>query len=128
MLSVHALIHGTLILLWDSKALSVLQVPMHPFLLLVAFNAFSAKIHPWLFNATDWWATGLTLSGPLFIAMEGLSSLLVVQKLGQEGRGYAREGEVYQFVLLFATAAAYVGSAWWIVSVSNLVQYLKLEF
>ncbi|TFK77145.1 hypothetical protein BDN72DRAFT_866924 [Pluteus cervinus] len=116
LLCIHALIHGTLILLWGSKALSVMQVPMHPFLLLVSFNAFSTTAHPWLIVATDWWATGLTMSGPLFIAMEGLSSLLVVQKVGQEGKRLVGEGEVFQFGLLFATAAAYVGSAWWIVA------------
>jgi len=47
--------------------------------------------------------------------MEVLSSLLVVQKLGQEGKKLVAEGDFFQFGLLFATAAAYVGSAWWIV-------------
>lgn len=47
--------------------------------------------------------------------MEGLSSLLVVQKLGQEGKRLVGRGEVYQFGFLIATAVAYVASAWWIV-------------
>ncbi|GLB36106.1 putative ICE2 [Lyophyllum shimeji] len=115
LLSIHSLIHGTLILLWGSDALSVLQVPMHPFLLLVCFNAFSASVHPWLITAADWWGAALTFSGPMFIAMEGLSSLLVVQKLGQQAKRLVTEGEAYQFALLVASAIAYVISAWWIV-------------
>lgn len=91
---------------------------MHPFLFLVCFNAFSSSVHPWATLAADWWGTALTLSGPLFIAMEGLSSLLVVQKLGQEGKRLVGEGEAFQFGLLIATAVAYVASAWWIVVVS----------
>ncbi|KAG6842247.1 hypothetical protein C0991_000217 [Blastosporella zonata] len=40
--------------------------------------------------------------------MEGLSSLLVVQKLGQEGKRLVTEGEAYQFALLIGSAIAYV--------------------
>jgi len=70
-------------------------------------------------TAAAWWGKALTLSGPLFITIEGLSSLLVVQKLGQEGKRLVGEGEGYQFGLLIATAVAYVTSAWWIVVVSH---------
>lgn len=115
LLCIHSLIHGTLILVWDSQALSVLQVPMHPFLLLVCFNIFSSTVHPWLLTAADLWGTALKFSGPLFITMEGLSSLLVVQKLGQEGKKLVEKGEVYQLAFLIATAVTYVTSAWWIV-------------
>lgn len=90
---------------------------MHPFLLLVCFNAFSSSVHPWLISAADYWGTALTFAGPLFIAMEGLSSLLVVQKLGQHGKRLVSEGETYQFALLIASAFGYVLSAWWIVVV-----------
>ncbi|KAG5342129.1 hypothetical protein C0989_005310 [Termitomyces sp. Mn162] len=38
--------------------------------------------------------------------MEGLSSLLVVQKLGQEGKRLVSEGEAYQFALLISSAIA----------------------
>lgn len=93
---------------------------MHPFLLLVCFNVFSSSVNPWLLSAADWWGWGLTFSGPMFIGMEGLSSLLVVQKLGQEGKRLIGEGEVYQFGFLIATAVAYVASAWWIVVVSPI--------
>jgi hypothetical protein len=110
-----------MILLWGSSALSFLQLPVHPFLLLLCFNIFSSIPPPWLISAADWWGTLLTLSGPLFISMEGLSSLLVVQKLGQAGKRLVDRGEVYQFGMLIATAIAYVASAWWIVHArSNL--------
>lgn len=126
-LTIHSLIHGTLSLLWGSQALSVLQLPMHPFLLLLCFNIFSVSPHPWLVYAADWWGTLLTLSGPLFIVIEGMSSLLVVQALGQEGRKLVNRGEAYQFGLLIGTAVAYVGSAWWIVNVSDRSAVLLLD-
>ena len=49
--------------------------------------------------------------------MEGMSSLLVVQKLGQVGKELIEEEERWQFGLLVGAAAAYVTSAWWIVVV-----------
>ena len=119
LLTTHSLIHGTMCLLWGFHALSILQVPVHSFLLLVCFNIFSSSPNPYLITATEWWGTLLTLSGPLFITMEGLSSLLVVQKLGQEGKRLVGRGEVYQFGLLITTAVAYVASAWWIVNVRD---------
>lgn len=115
LLFIHSLIHGTLTLLWGSPALSVLQVPVHSFLLLVCFNAFAQTVHPWLLTAAGWWGWALRWSSPGFIVMEGMSSLLVVQKLGQVGKELVEEGERYQFALLIAAAAAYVTSAWWIV-------------
>jgi hypothetical protein len=54
--------------------------------------------------------------------MEGLSSLLVVQKLGQHGKLLAYEGESNQFVLLIGASVAYVTSAWWIALVSLLMR------
>ncbi|KAN0100578.1 hypothetical protein V8E55_000562 [Tylopilus felleus] len=115
LLSVHSFIHGTLILLWGSQLLSVMQVPMHPFLLLVSFNAFSRSVHPILATAVSWWGKILTFSGPTYVAMEGLSSLLFAQKVGQVGKELADERESYQFGILIASAAAYVVAAWWIV-------------
>lgn len=117
LLSIHSLIHGTLILLWGSNALSIMQVPMHPFLLLVTFNAFSQSAQPWLATAVYWWGKLLTFCGPSYVAMEGLSSLLFAQKAGQIGRGIADEAESYQFVILILTAAAFVAAAWWVVIV-----------
>jgi len=120
LLTIHSFIHGTMILLWGSSALSFLQLPMHPFLLLLCFNIFSSVPPPWLISVADWWGTLLTISGPLFISMEGLSSLLVVQKLGQAGKRLVDRGEVYQFGMLIATAIAYVASAWWIVHARSI--------
>lgn len=117
LLSTHSLIHGTLILLWGSQALSVMQVPMHPFLLLVSFNAFAQSVHPLLGIATSCWGKILTFSGPSFVALEGLSSLLVAQKVGQVGVALVHAAEGYQLVILLASAAAYVVAAWWIVLV-----------
>lgn len=117
LLVTHALIHGTLTLFWGSSALSFLQVPVHSFLLLVCFNAFSQTVSPWLMTAASLWGTVLRWSSPSFIVLEGMSSLLVAQKLGQVGKELVGEGESYQFGLLVAAAAAYVGSAWWIVAV-----------
>ncbi|KAJ7103576.1 hypothetical protein B0H15DRAFT_919307 [Mycena belliarum] len=116
LLFIHSLIHGTCIMLWPgSKALSFLQVPMHSFLLLVSFNVFSSPVNPWLVTAADAWGKILTFSGPLFILLEGVSSLLVVQKAGQIGKELVAAGESYQLGLLVGTAVAYVSSAWWIV-------------
>jgi len=88
---------------------------MHPFLLLVCFNVFSTSVHPYLLTATSLWGNCLTSAGPLFIIMEGMSSLVVAQKVGYQGKRLVGEGEGYQFALLIATAVAYVASAWIIV-------------
>ena len=52
--------------------------------------------------------------------MEGMSSLLVAQNVGQKGKRLVGDGEGYQFALLISTAVAYVISAWIIVVVSVL--------
>lgn len=57
--------------------------------------------------------------GPLAIILEGMSSLLVAQKVGQAGKRLVGEGEGYQFALLITAAVAYVTSAWVIVIVSD---------
>lgn len=95
--------------------LPAMQLPIQPFLLLLCFNLFSQSVNPLLLSLASWWGTILTLSSPLFIILESVSSLLVAQKLGQVGREFVGEGEAYQFVLLIASAVAYVVSAWWIV-------------
>jgi hypothetical protein len=88
---------------------------MHPFLLLVSFNAFAQPAHPWLITATFWWEKILIFSGPSFPIVEGISSLLVAQKLAQEGKRLVFDKEILQFPVLFATAACYVLSGFWIV-------------
>ncbi|TRM60198.1 hypothetical protein BD626DRAFT_137113 [Schizophyllum amplum] len=116
LLTCHSLIHGTLIAFWGSQALSLLQVPMHPFLLLVCFNVFSSPVPQWLESAAGWWGTILTYFGPGFWILESVSSLLVAQKLGQEGKRLVSEADGYQLSLLITSASAYVVSAWWYVS------------
>ena len=61
----------------------------------------------------------LTLLGPLFITMEGVSSVVVVQKVGQRGKKLINEQEIYQFPMLFAAAVCYVVSGWWIAAVRD---------
>lgn len=121
----HSLIHGTLVLFWGSPALSVMQVPMHPFLLLVCFNAFSQTTNHLLVFAASWWGKILHWSSPGFIVLEGMSSLLVAQRLGQVGRELVGQGESFQFGLLIGAAAAYVTSAWWVMVVSSM-DFLRL--
>lgn len=121
LLFMHSLIHGTLALFSNhSPILSVLQPPMHPFILLISFNVFSAAaVSPIVTSAAAWWGTLLRFSSPGFITMEGLCSLLVAQKLGQQGKLIVGEGrEEYQLGLLIGAAVTYVASAWWIVVVS----------
>lgn len=60
--------------------------------------------------------------------MEGLSSLLFAQKVGQVGKELANEAESYQFGILIASAAAYVVAAWWIVVVGCPSALLSLPF
>jgi len=116
LLFIHSIIHGTLLLVWGSQALSVLQVPMHPFLLLVSFNVFSQAVPSSLLTVSAWWGKITSWSSPTFMVMEGLSSLLVAQRLGQVGTQFAGEGESYQFTFLVIASIVYVGSAWWMVA------------
>ncbi|KAF7347870.1 Phosphoacetylglucosamine mutase [Mycena venus] len=97
------------------SAPGTVRVPMHSFLLLVCFNIFAGPVNPWLLTAADAWGQILAFSGPLFILLEGVSSLLVVQKAGQIAKELVAEGESYQLGLLVGTAVAYVSAFWWIV-------------
>jgi hypothetical protein len=110
LLFVHALIHGSLHWLFASQSslLSVLQPPMHPFLLLLSFNVFAGvmAVNPWIATAASWWGAALRFSSPGAIVMEGLSSLLMAQKLGQKGKELVGEGrEEVQLALLISSAA-----------------------
>ncbi|KIJ45664.1 hypothetical protein M422DRAFT_166584 [Sphaerobolus stellatus SS14] len=113
LLSIHSIIHGTMTLFWGSDALSFLQLPVHPFLLLLCFNLFASPISGvlWLVKVAEWWGFCLKLWTPIFIGFEGISSLLVAQSWGQKSKGLASRSEQWQFTLLFGAAAAYVGAA-----------------
>lgn len=130
LLSVHSIIHGTLLLLWGSDLLSFLQVPVHPFLLLLCFNLFSSQQagSSWLLTAAEWWGQCLRLWTPIFIGLEGISSLLVAQSWGQKSKDLAARGEEWQFSLLVVAAAAYVGSATIIVLVSMVPLVNTLDY
>lgn len=118
LLTVQSFIHCTLMWVWQSAALPFLQLPVHPFLLLVCLNLFSSKdSHPWLVVAANWWGHILSWSSPAFFVFEGLSSLIVVQTLGRQGKKLIDYNESWQLGLLIASAAAYVAAAWWIVAV-----------
>ncbi|KAF9076239.1 hypothetical protein BDP27DRAFT_1285119 [Rhodocollybia butyracea] len=116
-LAIHSVVHGTMVLL-EIPNLTFLQVPIHPFLLLLCFNVFSSNVNPWIMTAARLWGNTLSLWGPFFVLLEGLSSLIVAQRLGQLGKRRIEQAdtEISQFTLLVASAAAYVTSAWWIVS------------
>lgn len=113
LIAVHSIIHGTMALFWDSELLSFLQLPVHPFLLLLCFNLFSSQQggSSWLLIAAEWWGKCLRLWTPIFIGLEGISSLLVAQSWGQKSKELASRREQLQFSLLVAAAAAYVASA-----------------
>ncbi|KAG9126965.1 hypothetical protein FRC07_001183 [Ceratobasidium sp. 392] len=87
---------------------------MHPVVLLTTFNLFSTP-HKSLLAASAWWGKCLRWSSPLFVGMEGMASLLVIQFTGRKAKDFAEEGESMQFGLLVGAAAAYVASAWWLV-------------
>ncbi|TFK98774.1 hypothetical protein BDV98DRAFT_606559 [Pterulicium gracile] len=134
LLSLQSIIHGTLFLVFNTPRaralLPILQLPVPFFLILVTFNTFSSNLTTidstplWALNTTaHYWGKLLTFSGPAFITLEGICSLLVVQQVGKEAKkavsGWGADpegrGEVWQFGLLIATAVTYVGSAYWIV-------------
>ncbi|KAI0032734.1 hypothetical protein K488DRAFT_78302 [Vararia minispora EC-137] len=115
LLFLESVAHGTFLLFIGSPAFHFTQLPAHSLLLLLCFNIFSRSVSTFVLTLTSWWGTILKWSGPLFIVLEGMSTLLVVQKVGRIGRDLVDEGEVYQFGLLIASAVAYVISASWIV-------------
>lgn len=99
-----------------------MQMPMHPILLLTCFQAFSSSsVHPYYLAVANFWGVSLRAFGPLAIILEGLSSLLVAQQVGQAGKRLVGEGEGYQFALLIAAAVGYVASAWVIVIVRTSI-------
>lgn len=51
----------------------------------------------------------------MFVWMEGLASVIVVQATGRTGRVLAERSEEWQVGLLVGAASAYVASATWIV-------------
>ncbi|CEL57882.1 putative protein C23C11,01 OS=Schizosaccharomyces pombe (strain 972 / ATCC 24843) GN=SPAC23C11.01 PE=4 SV=1 [Rhizoctonia solani AG-1 IB] len=127
-LTLHALVHGTMHLLmpWLSPMLSFMQLPMHPVVLLTTFNLFSTPRQS-LLTASSWWGKCLRWSSPLFVGMEGMASLLVIQFTGRKGKEVAEQGESAQFGLLVGAAAAYVAASWWLVVTYPVVAVTPLS-
>ncbi|KAG8878628.1 hypothetical protein FRB98_006033 [Tulasnella sp. 332] len=117
--TLHSLIHCTLYLIVPalSTFLPFLQLPVHPFLLLFSFNLFasSSSSRWWLLDGAQLWGKALRLWTPIFVGMEGLASIIVIQATGKTGRVMAERSETWQLMLLVGAAAAYVSSASWIV-------------
>jgi hypothetical protein len=91
-------------------------------LLLVAFNIFSQPSNASYLISTlaVYWGTFLKFITPFFIAIEAISSLLVAQSLGQEGKRLAGKSEAWQLGLLISSATSYVGGGYWIIKVCVL--------
>ncbi|KAF8328228.1 uncharacterized protein EI90DRAFT_3146238 [Cantharellus anzutake] len=118
LLTLHSIIHATMSLLFPSLvgSLPFLQVPLHPMFLLFIFNLYPHPCSP-LQTASSLWGSVLRYTGPLFVFLEGLASLIAVQTLGRKARKMINEhdGEGYEVGLLVGAAATYVASAWWII-------------
>ncbi|KAF9510412.1 hypothetical protein BS47DRAFT_1331710 [Hydnum rufescens UP504] len=118
LLTLHSLVHSTMSILFPAlqPSLPFLQVPLHPLFLLFIFNLFSRPSYG-LLTASSIWGSILRYGGPVFVGLEGLASLIVVQNLGRRAKQIVDDydGEGLEFGMLIGAAAAYVGSAWWII-------------
>lgn len=145
LLTLHSIIHSTLSLILPTFALSngyvrrqlvgifvnlqicrrtlslpsllpFLQIPIHPFLLLLVFNVFSslASFTPGIITLASWWGSLLRYASPLLSGLEALASLIVIQSAGMVSKELAGRSEGYQFGLLIASASAYVGASAWV--------------
>jgi ICE2 len=95
-----------------------MQIPVHPFLLLLSFNLFSSAtgLSPYIAIAARWWGTFLRYSTPFAAGLEGLASLIVIQSAGLRSKELATQSEGNQLLLLIGSASAYVGAAAWLLS------------
>ncbi|KAG8934494.1 hypothetical protein FRC03_007140 [Tulasnella sp. 419] len=115
--TLHSLIHSTLhvVLPALSPSLPFLQLPVHPVILLLSFNLFSNPPR-YLVTLAAIWGKALRLWTPVFVGMEGLASLLVIQSTGRKGRDLSENNEGWQIMFLLGAGAAHVVSALWIVT------------
>lgn len=104
-----------------SRLLSPIQVLAVPALLLVSLNLYhapptSAQKYGYLLTSVPGaWETILKALTPLFTLLEGVSTLLVIQALGQVSKYLIEErSESYQFIFLISSAATYVASAFFL--------------
>ncbi|KNE93533.1 hypothetical protein PSTG_13066 [Puccinia striiformis f. sp. tritici PST-78] len=107
-----------------SKVFGLLQNLVIPTFLLIWLNIYStdeSKIgNPILGNnlvgpILSFWEVFLTWSTPVFVLLEGISTLLCIQSVGQISRYIVEaKNESYSFVFLVLSAAVYVGSAYFL--------------
>jgi len=130
LLTMHSVFHSSLKLILPNLTLSsgrpislpsflpLMQIPVHPFLLLLSFNLFSSAtgLSPYITTAARWWGTFLRYSTPFAAGLEGLASLIVIQSAGLRSKDLATQSEGNQLLLLIASASAYVGAAAWLLS------------
>ncbi len=72
-------------------------------------------------QAPGWWETALRTSSPLFVLLEGLSTLLCIQQLGRlsvQSIERSRAPDILQLLYLVAAAGVYVISAYFLYEVS----------
>jgi len=118
LLTIQSLVQCSLQLIPVLKPwLTFFQLPVHPVLLLLSFNLatpvngqlnYGVELISWI------WGTGLRYSSIIFVVVEGIASLVLVQSWGQEAMKIADRGDFVQFGLLVVAAAGYVASATWI--------------
>ncbi|GAA98403.1 uncharacterized protein L969DRAFT_61585 [Mixia osmundae IAM 14324] len=109
---------------WTSRTLSLTQLIALPAILLLCLNLYSANTasvetlawgYRLLARVPTWWERTLRWSSGLFVVLEGISTLLVIQSFGQLSRYFVDErGEGWQFVFLITSATTYVLSAYFL--------------
>lgn len=124
-----------------SAFLSFLQPLLIPAILLLTLNLYSSESRPtlptssqlafvWNFlrKAPRWWEVVLRTSSPLFVILEGMSTLLCIQALSRYSRrkiDESRSPDVLQLALLAGSALIYVGCAYFLWEVCLV--FVKLE-
>ncbi|MBW0523355.1 hypothetical protein O181_063070 [Austropuccinia psidii MF-1] len=105
-----------------SQLFGIFQNLAIPILLLLWFNVYSTdgtvggnvKLEPSLLGQIlSFWQLILTWSTPIFVLLEGISTLLCIQSVGQISRYIVEaKSESYSFLFLVLSAVIYVGSAY----------------
>lgn len=126
-LAVYYFIQSTVNLLLQNTRLRILtnifsplQVFTVPAILLLFLNLYNSptSISTYshlLTSVPAVWETILKTLTPLFVLLEGVSTLLVIQALGQVSRFLIEErNESFQFVFLISSAAVYVVSSFFL--------------
>ncbi|KAM0752698.1 ICE2-domain-containing protein [Meredithblackwellia eburnea MCA 4105] len=112
-----------------SRTLTILQPLLIPIILLITLNIYSGSHPPlpttsqlsfvWsiLRQLPGWWETALRTSSPLFVILEGMSTLLCIQALSRFSMRKIQQSaspDLLQLVFLIASALVYVLSAYFL--------------